>query len=466
MEALLSRLAGSRWKWAAVLALVAVGGMGASSFLGNGEKPAFRTQAVEQGKIVSSVSSSGTLNAVVTIQVGSQVSGQIREVLADYNAEVKAGDVIARLDPDIFETKVAQAAADLEVAKAAVLMQEASLERARAEVANAQAAVAGGSADATKAEVQREEARRDMERKKALIAKGFISEADRDKAQAALDSAAAGLRSASAQTRSREAGLAAAEAAVRMGEAQLLNAQAQVAQREAALRQAQVDLEHTFIRAPTTGTIILRAVEPGQTVAASLQSPILFTVAENLAHMQVETSVDEADVGRIKDGQLATFTVDSFPGQTFSGTVRQIRKAAQVVQNVVTYTVVITAENPDLRLLPGMTANVRIVTDMRDKALKVPNAALRFRPANTDDNAKENKRKPGRGPAGAEGRAFMKDGAGLKAVPLKLGIGDGQWTEVVEGDLKEGQEVVVGGQGGVGKSAKGGAAPPGPRFGF
>jgi HlyD family secretion protein len=432
------------------------------SFSGNGASLAYRTQALAKGEIVASVSSSGTLAAEITVQVGSQLSGQMQEVIADYNAEVKAGEVIARMDPATFETKVAQAVADLEVAKAAVMIQEASLDRARADVVNARAGLLSGQAETTKSEVILGDARRDMERKKALAKDGVVSAADRDKAQAAVDSAAASLRSSGAQSLSKQAAIDAAAAAVKMSEAQVINAKATVAQREAALRQAQVDLERTIIRAPVDGTVILRNVEPGQTVASSLQSPILFTIAQNLSRMQVETSVDEADVGRVSEGQEASFTVDALPGRVFSGKVRQVRKAAQVVQNVVTYTVVVTAENPDKRLLPGMTANVRIITDRRDNVLKIPNAALRFRPPDAEPIS-ANKQRGGKGKSAMEGRVYLMDNGRPKAITVRLGIGDGQFVELLEGELKEGQKLIVGAEGAGAAPAK---PPSAPRMGF
>jgi HlyD family secretion protein len=227
----------------------------------------------------------------------------------------------------------------------------------------------------------------------------------------------------------------------------LKNAQAQVVQTQAALRQAQVDLDRTFIRAPVDGTVVGRSVDVGQTVAASLQAPTLFTIAQDLRQMQVDTNVDEADVGRVKLGQTAIFTVDSFPGRTFSGEVVQIRKAPLVVQNVVTYDVVVTAANPEQRLLPGMTANVRIIIQQKDNVLQVPNAALRFRPPGTEPPERERTGRPispGRGGT-AGGRVWVVGTNGAPtAVPVQLGIGDGTFTEVLKGDLAEGQPVIVG----------------------
>jgi HlyD family secretion protein len=287
--------------------------------------PTFRIVKVDKGPITATVSASGTLNPVTSVQVGTQVSGQIKELLVDFNSVVKQGQLIARIDPETFMYRVRQAEADLEAARAAV---------GRAQVAMLNA-------------------KRDLDRSRELVAKNFASPADVDAKQAAYDLAAADVK----------------------------NTQAVLRQRGASLASARVDLGRTEIRAPVNGVVIKRSVDVGQTVAASLQAPELFVIAKDLSDMQVETSIDEADVGRIRAGQRATFTVDAFPGRTFAGSVTQIRKAAQTVQNVVTYTVLVSASNEGGQLMPGMTANVRIVTDTRDNVLKVPNAALRFRPA-------------------------------------------------------------------------------------
>jgi len=332
-----------------LLALAAVGGGTYAAWRSYGspaDAPRFKLAKVESGPLTAAVSATGTLNPVVSVQVGSQVSGQIKEILVDFNSPVKSGQLIARLDPETYEHRVRQAQADVDAARAGQGVQQAEVARARANLSNAQ---------------------RDYERKKTLVEKNFISPAERDTAQNTLDAARASLASA---------------------EAQVKNGEAVVRQREAQLAAARVDLERTSIKAPVDGIVVKRSIEPGQTVAASLQAPELFVIAKNLTDMQVETSIDEADVGRVRLGQKASFTVDAFAGRHFEGEVRQVRKAATVVSNVVTYTVVISAANPDLTLLPGMTANVRIVTAQKDKALKVPNAALRYRPSGAADEKK------------------------------------------------------------------------------
>ncbi|MBC7803889.1 MAG: efflux RND transporter periplasmic adaptor subunit, partial [Candidatus Parcubacteria bacterium] len=312
----------------------------------------YRIGKVERGPIQAVVVASGTLNAVTTVQVGSQVSGQVLEIFADFNTQVKKDQVIARIDPQSFELRVNQTRADVDAAKSAVAVATSNLSAQRAE--------------SGRVKVNLADAERDLGRKKMLVEKNFMSPAELDKARTVYDS-----------TREQ---LKAVEAQLEVNASQIASAQATVKQREALLKQAQVDLERTIIRAPVNGTVILKNIDAGQTVAASLQAPVLFTIAQDLRDMQVEAAIDEADVGRLRVGQQASFTVDAFPRRNFAGEIRQVRKSPVNVQNVISYTVVISAANPDQSLLPGMTANVRVVVDSRDKVLKVANAALRFRP--------------------------------------------------------------------------------------
>jgi HlyD family secretion protein len=337
-------------------AAIAGGGYWWSSRDADGEVR-YRLARVERGPMAAVVVASGTLNAVTTVQVGSQISGQVKEIFADFNTAVKKDQVIARIDPSTFELRVNQARADLDAAEGAVAVARSGLVAQQAELGRVRIALA--------------DAGRDVERKKALVDKKFISPAELEKAVSVLDTAREQLKAVRAQ--------------IKVSEAQVSSARAAVKQRESLLRQAQVDLERTIIRAPVDGTVILRNVDAGQTVAASLQAPVLFTIAQDLRDMQVEAAIDEADVGRLRTGMAASFAVDAFPRRDFSGEIRQIRKSPQNVQNVVSYTVVISAANPDLALLPGMTANVRIVVENRAAALKLPNAALRWRPAGPAD---------------------------------------------------------------------------------
>ena len=356
---------------AAVAAAVLIAGAASWWWWGaRGAAPDYRFGKIERGSIVAAVSATGTVNPVTVVQVGSQVSGQLKEVLVDFNSVVKKGQIIARIDPDTFVLKVNQAMADLEAARATVLTQRANVAALQAEVSRAKVSMA--------------DSEREYQRNKTLFEKNFV-------AAAALDKAEFAYRNAQEQVKVTQAQLA-------VGESQVNNVVALVKQRDSALAQSKVDLDRATIRAPVDGIVVKKSVEPGQTVAASLQAPELFVIAQDLRQMQVDTSIDESEVGRIREGQPATFTVDSFPGRTFRGTVGQVRKAALVVQNVVTYTAVISTSNPNLELFPGMTANVRIVVDTRENALKLPNAALRFRPAGAADS-----REPGaaRDPAGA-----------------------------------------------------------------
>jgi HlyD family secretion protein len=347
---------------------------------GHDDAVSFRTASLERGPIISAVSTSGTLNAVITVQVGSQVSGQIKELLADFNSEVNAGQVIARIDPETFEAKVRQARAELDVARANVPIQRAGIERAQKELANATAALNSAKARTEKARVTLVNAQRNLDRRRVLFQSGSVSESQIDDAQTVHGQTLAQLNSDKADERAAESLVATREAALKSAYAQVDYAIEQVRHKEAALSQTEVDLENTFIRSPVDGVVIERAVDIGQTVAASLQAPKLFLIAQDLRQMQVETDVDEADIGRVHTGQEATFTVDAFAGREFHGEVVQIRKAPRVVQNVVTYTVVVSADNSELRLLPGMTANIQIIVDERQNALKAPNAALRFKP--------------------------------------------------------------------------------------
>ena len=341
------------------LALAAGGGYWWWSQRSAADAVQYRTAKIERGNLQATVSASGAVNPVTQVSVGTQVSGQIKDLYVDFNSEVKAGQLIARIDPETFEYRVRSAQADVDAANAAVV--------------TAQAAAAASRANVSRAQVDLQEAQRDQERKQTLVEKQFIAQSEGDKARALVNTAGELLKQAQAQSG--------------VTEAQIKSAQANVAQRESSLAQARIDLARTRITSPVNGIVIKRAIERGQTVAASLQSPELFVIAQNLSDMQVDASIDESDVGRIRTGQNATFTVDAFPGQTFEGEVRQVRKAAQSVANVVTYVAVVGFSNAGGRLLPGMTANVRVVTDVRENVLKVPNAALRVRIAGIEPAA-------------------------------------------------------------------------------
>ncbi len=332
----------------------------------------YRTAEVERGSIARTVAATGSVQAVATVRVGTQVSGQISEILADFNTEVREGDVIARIDPLSFRNEVEKSRAEVEIAKA-VLM---------------------------KAEVALKEAEEDEERKRRLTLKGAGSAVEFTKATAAK-------------------GVAAAE---------VQNAAATLAKAKTELKQSELNLERTQIRSPVNGVVIQRNVEQGQTVAAELQAPTLFIIAQDLRAMQLELSVDEADIGKVAAGQRVDFTVDTFPGRRFSGEVLQVRKYPVVTENVTTYAVIASAPNPDLALIPGLTALARVVLKSKDAVLTVPRAALRFRPKGT----------PFSGPA-----VWVLGPSGLIERRVKTGLSNASSVEV-EGQLQPGEHVVVG----------------------
>ncbi len=324
----------------AILIVVLAGGFFLYRLIGqNGSGQKFRIVKVERGAVDSIVTATGTINPVINVLVGSQVSGTIKALYADYNSQVKEGQLIAQIDPALFQAQVDQA---------------------KANVSNTQASLLNAQANLVKAEVAVVDAKRNLDRNKPLLERQVIAQATLDTAQVNYDTAVAQVDVAKSQVESSKA---------------------QVEQAKAALAMAETNLRYTTIRSPVNGTVISRNVDVGQTVAASLAAPTLFTIAKDLTKMQVDTNVSEADVGRITVGQDATFTVDAYAGRTFRGKVSEIRNAPIIVQNVVTYDVVILVDNKDLKLKPGMTANVSVMIAHREGVLKIPNAALRFRPA-------------------------------------------------------------------------------------
>jgi HlyD family secretion protein len=378
----------------AVLGAVAVG---AWFLLFSNDSPTvirYKTAVLERGAVVSVVNATGTVSPVVAVQVGTQVSGMIKSLNADFNSVVKAGDVIAQIDPAPFQARRDQTAGNVGMARAAV----------------------------SKARVDLTQRTRELERMKGLLAQQFVSQNDVDMALTAHENA----------------------------QAQLKLAEAQLKQAEAILDAAELDLKYTTIRSPVKGIVIARNVEVGQTVAASFATPNLFLIALDLTQMQVDTNVSEADIGGIAEGKEAVFTVDAYPGEVFRGKIRQVRNAPINVQNVVTYNVVVGVENQDLRLKPGMTANVSIVVAQRDQVLKVPNAALRFVPPAVP---------LGGGAIGAattvpkadaiteeRGKTLWRLGSGdqPEAVPIQPGLSDGLFTEIAGATLQEGDRVIIG----------------------
>ena len=387
-----------------IVAVLVVGLAIAGYVFFNGERKApvrYRTAVVERGSNVSVVTATGSINPVVSVQVGTQVSGMIKSLHADFNSVVKAGDIVATIDPEPFRARRDQAASNLEMAKANVA-------RARTEQA---------------------QRRRELERAKSLVSQQFVSQNDVDVAI----------------TNSQGA------------DAQVNVSMAQVKQAEAALSAAELDLKYTTIRSPVNGIVVARNVEVGQTVAASFATPNLFLIALDLTKMQADTNVSESDIGGINEGKEATFTVDAYPGVPFSGTIRQVRLAPINVQNVVTYNVVVGVDNKDLRLKPGMTANVSIVVAQRDNVLKVPNAALRFVPPKSEQGeARQAAIKPTTREGGGQTMAVtpgvapqrpiwkQEENGDLSSVAVQTGISDGSWTEIVSEAIVEGDQVIVG----------------------
>jgi HlyD family secretion protein len=355
------------------------------------------TARVTRGSIVDTVDATGTIQPVTTVQVGTQVSGTIKSLAADFNTTVKRGQVIAVLEPSLFQTQVEQA-------KATVAKLQADAERAEVDVRDTQAK---------------------LKRARELSDKQLISASDLDTAVTAAH----------------------------QSEAQVKSAQAQIVQARAQLEQAQVNLGHTIITAPIDGIVVARSVDVGQTVAASMQAPTLYVIAGDLSHMQVLASVDESDIGRVQQGQPVSFTVDAYPGDTFTGTVSQVRLQPTVDQNVVSYTTVIDVPNKSLKLKPGMTASVSIEIARADDVLRVPAAALRFRPASdATHEASDTRTTSGTTGAPREARAprtgntrrvFVYADGGMQPHRVEIGLSNGTMTAVIGGDLTEGAEVVT-----------------------
>jgi HlyD family secretion protein len=347
---------------------------------GNAADVPYRTASVDRGTITASVRATGTLNPVTTILVGSQLSGQVVEILADYNSPVKAGQVVARIYSEQIKARRDAARADLEQAKADLGMRRAQVDKSRAQLQRAEATTLDLMAQRDRARAQLGEAQRTLERQTELTTRNVGAQSALDQARTQADVQKATLASAEAQIASNRAEIEGLKADIALAESQVASAEAAILQRQAKLRDIEIDLSRTEIKSPVDGVVVKRDIELGQTVAASLSAPTLFTVAQDLREIDIYANIDEADVGRLKTGQPVTFTVNAYPNRTFNGTVRMVRLSAQTVQNVVTYTGVIGVENDDQALLPGMTANLQIVTDERRDVLRVPNAALRFRP--------------------------------------------------------------------------------------
>jgi len=380
------------------------------------KKPAaavYKTARVERGDIVSTVSATGNLAAVVTVQVGTQVSGTIQKLFVDFNSPVKKGQTIAQIDPALFNAQVEQSHGNL-------INAQANLQKAKADLTDA---------------------KRTLERNRQLVKDGIIAQSDFDAADTKYLGAVAGVR----------------------------GAEGSVAQTRGSYSQARTNLKYSTIKSPVDGTVVSRNVDVGQTVAASFTTPTLFTIAQDLTKMEINTSVDEADISRVMEGQPVTFTVDSYPEKRFRGNVTQIRNSPVITQNVVTYAVIVGVDNRDLNLKPGMTANVAIETARKENVLKIPSAALRFKPK-VDKETREAKTRPaGKGAPGMRKEATQKVyilDKDKKPVPVAIntGISNDGHVEVTGGNLRENDEVIVEQATSGKKPAASGGGPMGPRF--
>jgi HlyD family secretion protein len=402
----------------------------------------YRTATVGRGDIDVTVSATGNPNAVVTVQVGSQVSGNIQALFADFNTKVSKGQLIARIDPAPFQTKVNQAQATLDAARASVANSEAVVEQARANIQAATSSLAAAVANVTKAEALVEDAQVKVDRRVVMLAENATAKEDLETAQTTYKSAVADRDALVAQKQATEDSVKVAKAQLNVANSLVAANQAQVKQYTAALQSAQIDLDHTSITAPVDGVVVSRNVDVGQTVAASLSAPTLFLIAQDLTKMQVDTNVSEADVGRVRVNQPATFTVDAYPGRTFTGTVTSIREAPINVQNVITYDAVIGVSNADLKLFPGMTANVKVLVSERSNVLKVPNAALRYHPSTDTPQARP--QGASRAQVAPEKAVWVLDGKDKpRRVVVTTGETDGSFTEVTGGALNDGARVIV-----------------------
>ena len=403
----------------------------------------YRTATVGRGDIDVTVSATGNPNAVVTVQVGSQVSGNIQALFADFNTKVSKGQLIARIDPAPFQSKVNQAQATLDAGRAAVANSQAVVEQARANIQAANSSLAAAAANVVKAEALVQDARVKVDRRVVMLAQNATAKEDLETAQTTYTSAMADRDALVAQRQAAEDNVKVAQAQLTVANSMVAATQAQVKQYTAALQSAQIDLDHTSITAPVDGVVVSRNVDVGQTVAASLSAPTLFLIAQDLTKMQVDTNVSEADVGRVRVNQPATFTVDAYPGRTFTGTVTSIREAPINVQNVITYDAVIGVSNSDLTLFPGMTANVKVLVSERPNVLRVPNAALRYRPA-SEPAPRAGASGGSRTPVSPEKAVWILDGKDIpRRVAVSAGETDGTFTEVTGGALQEGDRVIV-----------------------
>lgn len=387
----------------------------------------FKTRRAVRGDMARTISATGTVNPVTIVNVGAQVSGKVCRLFTDFNSVVKKGDIVAKIDPELFKRDVEEGKARLESARATL---KAALEN----VSLAGSGVKSAEADLEKAKAGLTYARKEYERYVDLFERELVSASERDRRESDYKQALAQVESAVADLNAQKANLSAKRA----------NYQAvisQVKSAKVALNRAKTNLDYTVIRSPVDGVVVSREVDEGQTLTARMQTPVLFKIAEDLTKMRVNASIDEADIGRIKAGQRALFTVDAFPYTTFEGIVKQVRIAPIIVQNVVTYDVIIKVENRELELKPGMTAGVTILVEQKNDIVKIPNEALRFNPPGDIKIAGDVRMRRKAGNSRLVWR--MDKGKNLEPVPIKTGITDGEYTELLDEGISEDDELVV-----------------------
>jgi len=397
----------------------------------------YQTVPLERGAVQSSVTATGSVNAVVDVQVGSQVSGNIKALYADFNTKVTKGQLVALIDPAVFQTQVDQAQASRSSAQSAVATAAAQVQKANSDLSGTIAGGRSASSVMAKDRAVAVNAQAQFGRLDSLFNDGITSKQDHEAAKATADAATAQVAADQALVDESKQTIQSAQDQVTVTQAQLGSAKGLESQASASLAQAALNLEHTRITAPVDGTVIARRMDVGQTVAASFASPTVFEIAQDLTKMQLDTNVDESDVGNIQVGQKATFTVDAYPTTTFQGEVTAVRKAPIITTNVVTYDVVIAVSNPDLKLFPGMTANARILTAKISDTFKVPNAVLRIHPS----AAVLKQFGLSAAPAGKQQVYVLQNGK-LKAVPAEFGVSDGQYTAVSSPGLNAGDQIV------------------------
>ena len=420
------------WIWIAALSLLLVVVAVTGRTLLKPDAPQYITAPVQRGDISRTISATGKVQAVTTVQVGTQVSGTVSQILVDYNSPVKKGQIIAQLDQDQLQAQLTQA-------RASLLSAQMGVQTATANVAGMQSAIEAAQANVDRLQSAVDDAQLNFNRTQELYNDKLVATRD-------LETARATLNQALAQKQQGVAQLNQAKTQVAGARSQVAQAQAQAAQAQAQVTAAAANLDKTIIRAPIDGVIVARSVDPGQTVAASFNTPTLFLIANDLTHMQVLADIDEADVGQLTTDSKVTFTVDAFPTETFEGRIAQIRLSPQTVQNVTTYTAVINVDNPNGKLLPGMTANVTATTAHAENVLTIPNAALRFRPADvarpTNGGTQQVHARTNGGNSGTT--IWRVAGSGkLEPVRATLGITNGTATEVTGGDLHEGDLVAT-----------------------